>query len=92
MMKRNTRSANSANAVTVLLVSGAVLLTIVPIGHVVVSGQPTGIGDQASGEKVSPSTSQRSEGRRLFRTETFGGNGRTCETCHSPSDWDTLAG
>jgi len=21
----------------------------------------------------------------LFRKETFGGNGRTCETCHSPS-------
>ena len=25
----------------------------------------------------------RNEGRRLFRKETFGGNGRTCETCHS---------
>ena len=25
------------------------------------------------------------EGRRLFRKETFGGNGRTCETCHSRS-------
>lgn len=23
------------------------------------------------------------EGRRLFERETFGGNGRTCETCHS---------
>jgi hypothetical protein len=23
------------------------------------------------------------EGQRLFRKETFGGNGRTCETCHS---------
>lgn len=23
------------------------------------------------------------EGRRLFRHETFGGNGRTCQTCHS---------
>src|SRR5579862_1824441 len=22
--------------------------------------------------------------RRLFTTETFGGNGRTCQTCHSP--------
>ena len=21
----------------------------------------------------------------MFRKETFGGNGRTCETCHSPS-------
>jgi cytochrome c peroxidase len=24
-----------------------------------------------------------SEGKRLFDTETFGGNGRTCQTCHS---------
>src|SRR5436190_20494394 len=23
------------------------------------------------------------EGQRLFERETFGGNGRTCETCHS---------
>src|SRR5215470_17253351 len=23
------------------------------------------------------------EGRRLFERETFGGNGRTCKTCHS---------
>lgn len=26
---------------------------------------------------------RRAEGRRLFTKETFGGNGRTCETCHS---------
>jgi cytochrome c peroxidase len=26
------------------------------------------------------------EGRRLFNHETFGGNGRTCKTCHSPSN------
>src|SRR5687767_8053229 len=28
--------------------------------------------------------SRLSEGKRLFETETFGGNGRTCATCHSP--------
>lgn len=28
--------------------------------------------------------SRLSEGKRLFDTETFGGNGRTCVTCHSP--------
>ena len=28
-------------------------------------------------------TTKGHEGRRLFRKETFGGNGRTCETCHS---------
>src|SRR5262245_42160568 len=84
MMKRNTRRANSATAATALIVSGAVLLTIAPIGHVVVSGQrPTEIVDQAVSESGSPSASKRNEGRRLFRKETFGGNGRTCETCHS---------
>ena len=93
MMKRNTRSANSAKAATVLIVSGAVLLTIVPIGHVVVSGQrPTEIVDQAVDESDSPSTSKHNESRRLFRKETFAGNGRTCETCHSRGDRDTLAG
>jgi hypothetical protein len=29
----------------------------------------------------APDTSERN--RRLFTTETFGGNGRTCDTCHS---------
>src|SRR5829696_1934741 len=27
-----------------------------------------------------------SDGQRLFDDETFGGNGRTCRTCHSGSD------
>jgi hypothetical protein len=34
---------------------------------------------------VPPTTRARVSRRRLFRKETFGGNGRTCETCHSPS-------
>jgi hypothetical protein len=29
------------------------------------------------------SVKRSNEGRRLFAEETFGGNGRTCETCHS---------
>ena len=32
------------------------------------------------------SASAPSEGQRLFDHETFGGNGRTCRTCHSGSD------
>ncbi|HUQ02253.1 MAG TPA: hypothetical protein VM261_07125 [Kofleriaceae bacterium] len=28
----------------------------------------------------------QNEGRRLFEHETFGGNGRTCRTCHSPAN------
>lgn len=34
----------------------------------------------AQSEDLSPS---EREGKRLFTTETFGGNGRTCATCHS---------
>lgn len=33
---------------------------------------------------------RRAEGRRLFEEETFGGNGRTCATCHS-SDTGTFS-
>src|SRR4051794_17633236 len=33
-------------------------------------------GDRHDGE-------HRGDGRHLFERETFGGNGRTCETCHS---------
>jgi cytochrome c peroxidase len=32
------------------------------------------------------SAAVQSEGQRLFDHETFGGNGRTCRTCHSGSD------
>ena len=35
----------------------------------------------AQGAKSDPAK----EGRRLFQDETFGGNGRTCQTCHSPA-------
>jgi hypothetical protein len=73
--------------VTVRLVIGAALLTIAPIGHVVVGGReaiesPRGSSGQESAVLVS---NANDEGERLFRKETFGGNGRTCETCHSPS-------
>jgi hypothetical protein len=29
-------------------------------------------------------------GKRLFENATFGGNGRTCQTCHDPADRDAL--
>lgn len=35
------------------------------------------------GLKVLCELKRRAEGRRLFDQETFGGNGRTCLTCHS---------
>ena len=39
--------------------------------------------------RASPLTvaaAEMSEGQRLFDHETFGGNGRTCRTCHSGDD------
>ncbi|MEP6963196.1 MAG: cytochrome c peroxidase [Acidobacteriota bacterium] len=41
-------------------------------GVILVSAQGSGAG-----------TGQELQGKRLFEQETFGGNGRTCETCHS---------
>jgi hypothetical protein len=38
------------------------------------------------GEAEACRVARRLEGRRLFEEETFGGNGRTCETCHSDRD------
>ena len=35
---------------------------------------------------VAVSAAEISEGQRLFDHETFGGNGRTCRTCHSSSN------
>lgn len=73
------RSPRHTTAATLLL--GSTLLAIVTIGYVSVVGQ------EAAAVSSPPSetrmTSDEREGRRLFREETFGGNGRTCETCHS---------
>jgi cytochrome c peroxidase len=38
---------------------------------------------QAQGEEAEPRVSHQRSGRHLFERETFGGNGRTCLTCHS---------
>jgi cytochrome c peroxidase len=35
---------------------------------------------------LTASAAGLSDGRRLFNRETFGGNGRTCATCHSGAD------
>lgn len=39
-----------------------------------------------SGDLAATSRACRAEGRRLFDRETFGGNGRTCDTCHTGPD------
>jgi cytochrome c peroxidase len=38
---------------------------------------------QAQGEDAKSIAGNQGEGKRLFERETFGGNGRTCLTCHS---------
>jgi hypothetical protein len=47
---------------------------------VVVTGARPG---QAQGEEAESRVSRQRSGRHLFERETFGGNGRTCLTCHS---------
>lgn len=61
-----------------------VMLTLLAIGHLR-AGQALDRVDKVSDQESSAPTSTVNEGRRLFRKETFGGNGRTCETCHSAS-------
>lgn len=83
MVDGNERIGSSRAMATVLIWVGATLLTTVSIGHVdVVRAQNTGMMGKPFGEDAGLG---RSEGARLFRKETFGGNGRTCETCHSRS-------
>src|SRR6185295_4152762 len=45
-------------------------------------GRDAGARDSSS-DCADPAQDQRSEGQRLFEDEAFGGNGRTCLTCHS---------
>ena len=72
------------------VVIGCASLLVVAGGYGGATGQETGFGpnarvapdcDPASSEQCRKSRLQ--EGRRLFDVETFGGNGRTCRTCHS---------
>jgi cytochrome c peroxidase len=55
--------------------AGLALFTAEPVS---VSGAPL--------PSVMLSAAQISEGQQLFDHETFGGNGRTCRTCHSSDD------
>ncbi len=74
------------STVTVRAVIPMAMLMAMAMGHAVVGGAQGGRhADQSSGQESLGSKSKGNEGERLFRKETFGGNGRTCETCHSPS-------
>ena len=59
----------------------SVLAVVGFVGIVVTSLSGQGVVTSLSGQGHGDDT--REEGRRLFERETFGGNGRTCLTCHS---------
>ena len=62
------------------------LLTILPLAWLAGCGQASldeGPADEALSGESAQALSQKKEARRLFEQETFGGNGRTCLTCHS---------
>ena len=70
------------SSITVRIAIGTAVAALLP-GHGV-AGREQAIDrvDQSPGQERLASSSGN-EGRGLFRKETFGGNGRTCETCHS---------
>ena len=70
--------AHSGRAAAVL-VALAASLTVTPPAHINLNGQQTVRIVAAESSAAGKPT----EGERLFRKETFGGNGWTCETCHS---------
>ena len=80
----NDHAFSRTTAIALGIVSAG-LLTAVPDGHGAGTTRPTT--EQAERVRVASDTAsgERHEGERLFRKETFGGNGRTCETCHSRS-------
>jgi cytochrome c peroxidase len=63
----------SARALKLLITSAALGLAVVTIAA---TGQAQIAGPGIGGPKPG-------DGERLFKEETFGGNGRTCQTCHS---------
>lgn len=75
MTMSQKRIRSSRKTITAFVFLSATSLLSAAVGRVIVSGR-----DAVGGAR---STIARDEGERLFRVETFGGNGRTCETCHS---------
>jgi hypothetical protein len=74
---------------TAVIVSALVLLIAGRYGSVIGETRQADTPGQSAGLDCDPTLSDRcaemrlKEGRRLFDVETFGGNGRTCRTCHS---------
>ena len=84
-MKRVARLTRPGGAGTALIIFGATVLTIVALGPIVANGQQATRIVERTADAAGVTSTGEDEGARLFRKETFGGNGRTCETCHSRS-------
>ena len=56
----------------------------VPNSHFVINATPTPVND-AGATFTLPASTQVAQGENLFTNETFGGNGRTCASCHVAS-------
>jgi hypothetical protein len=63
------------------------LAAAVSIFVLILSAAPRAVSAQTGSEEATnasrPGDQQGKDGERIFTTETFGGNGRTCRTCHS---------
>jgi cytochrome c peroxidase len=84
MINRSRRIGSSRPTTTTFVLVTTTFLATVCVGHGAVVGRQAS-SSMAKGAGEESPTAKHKEGRRLFREETFGGNGRTCETCHSPS-------
>ncbi len=100
-MRNRRRSAGRVRGLTVLAVSAALAL----LGAGVAAAKapsaadtllallfPGGVPDdrEAAAEQALVLT-EYAVGKRLFFEETFGGNGRTCATCHDPRNEFTIS-
>lgn len=77
------------NITLIILVTALIVVEAVPERRRPVKRPATTSFDCNPAELPAPQAAQcrdarHAEGRRLFDLERFGGNGRTCQTCHSP--------
>ena len=77
-----------------LMISALLLITLLPLGSAVAHQfVPPEIVAKIPPREDAPfrtTTTLAEQGRRIFETEQFGGNGRTCATCHPRSNNFTL--
>ena len=71
---------DSASIFWARLIRGTISIAMTFAPFALASSNPSAL---PPGLKVLCELKRRAEGRRLFDQETFGGNGRTCLTCHS---------